>query len=127
MCSVSFALSRDVPDRPLLDVEEPNVARMTLDELTARFDLVSHQIADSTLGFRCVIDIDLQQCPGCWLHRGFPELVGVHFSKTLVPLDVELVGVVVFGKGARQGLFIVDVSFHLRGTGVLLLETVMGG
>ena len=53
---------RDERDAPLpyfLNIQEPDVARMALDEVAARLDLVAHQIAHGTFRLGSVIDVDL--------------------------------------------------------------------
>ena len=53
---------------------------MLLDELLARFHLIAHKLAYRALGFGGVVDIDLQKRARCGLHRGFPQLLGVHLA-----------------------------------------------
>src|SRR5260370_35138032 len=62
------------------------------DELTARADLASHeQIEDPGRVFG-VLDADATQNPVLGVHGGLGQLVGVHLTEALVPLDRFLPG-----------------------------------
>lgn len=61
---------------------------MFFDELASRGNLVAHQHREYAVGFGSVVDGYFAQNPGVWVHRGFPQLMGVHFTETFVALDV---------------------------------------
>src|SRR3954452_18472353 len=68
-----------------LDVQEPDVAGMTFDELLARLHLVAHQVREGLLqaARRGLIDLDLLQRPALGIHRRLAELLGFHLAETL--------------------------------------------
>ena len=95
---------------------------MLLDELLARFHLIAHKLAYRALGFGGVVDIDLQKRARCGLHRGFPQLLGIHLSQTLVALDVKLFRTTHLSKRFRKRVLVVDVALNLRRTRIFLLH-----
>src|SRR5919112_4761202 len=64
-----------------LDVEEPDVLRVALDERPALLDVLAHQHGEHLVGLRRVLEGDLQQEPVVGVHRGLPQLVGVHLAE----------------------------------------------
>ena len=95
---------------------------MFLDELLARLDRVSHQIAHRTLGLGGIVDAHLEQRARCGFHRGLPQLVGIHLTQALVALDVELVRAAHLGEHGAKRALVVDIALDLGGAGVLLLD-----
>src|SRR3989344_1728009 len=63
---------------------------MGLNELSAWSDLRSHERRKHRIRFLCIFDENLQHNAAAWIHGGFPQLLGVHFSKTFVSLNIVL-------------------------------------
>ena len=55
----------------------------------ARGDFVAHEEGEQRVGFVGVSDVDLQEAALFRVHRGFKELLRVHFTETFVALDAE--------------------------------------
>src|SRR6202000_2383496 len=70
-----------------LNIQEANVFRVARDEASARLNVLAHQDREQLVGRGGVIEGDLAQDPHRGVHRGFPQLLGVHLTETLVPLD----------------------------------------
>src|SRR5947209_4834012 len=70
-----------------LDVQVRDAERIVLDELAARFDHVTHQPREDLVGDVGLRDFDAKQRAVGGVERGLPQLLGVHFAKTLVALD----------------------------------------
>ena len=70
-----------------LDVEVGDAQRIVLDELAARLDHVAHQPREDLVGDVGLRDFDPKQRAVGRIERRFPQLLGVHFAKTLVALD----------------------------------------
>src|ERR1700737_4637710 len=70
-----------------LDVQVAHGLGVRLDESLARIDVVTHQDVEDLVRFHRIFDLDAQQHPVLWVHRGFPELVRVHLTETLVAGD----------------------------------------
>jgi hypothetical protein len=70
-----------------LHVQVPDAERVQLDEGAARLDLVAHQLGEDLVGGDAVLDLHLEQPPRLRVHRRLPELLGIHFAQSLVPLD----------------------------------------
>src|ERR1700719_4941049 len=68
------------------DVQEPDVLGVAGDERAAGLDVLAHQHAEQLIGLGRVIQGHLQQDPAGRVHRGFPQLVGVHLAQALEPL-----------------------------------------
>src|SRR6185503_13667319 len=71
--------------RPL-NVQELNVEGVVFDELTAGRDFVAHQQREKRVGLCRVVDGHAEQAALLRIHRGFEQLLGVHFTETLVAL-----------------------------------------
>src|SRR5271166_3537111 len=84
----SFASGCAVSDAS--DIQEANVLGIAGDKASARVDILAHQDGEQLIGGRRVVQGDLTQHPHGRVHRGFPQLLGVHFAKTLVALDAVL-------------------------------------
>src|SRR3954451_15059314 len=72
---------------PLLDIEEPDLLGVTLDEDLARLDAVTHEIGKEPLGGRRILDRHALQRARLRVHGGHPELLGVHLAETLEALE----------------------------------------
>src|SRR5207247_8573865 len=70
-----------------LHIQIPHFERVLLDEVAPRPHLIAHEDREDFLHAGEVLELDLQQGAGFRVHRGLPELLGVHFPKTLVPLQ----------------------------------------
>src|SRR4051795_2322400 len=70
------------------DVKVPHLACLGLDELLARLDTLAHELREDLVGrgLAAVLDVDPQERPRLRVHRGFPQLVGVHLAEALEPL-----------------------------------------
>src|SRR5690606_18882624 len=69
------------------DVEVPHVLRVLLDEAPTRLDFVAHERLEDLVGQDGVVERHLHDRPRLGVHRGLPELLGVHLTETLVALD----------------------------------------
>src|SRR5256885_7075875 len=58
-----------------------------LDELAARFDLVTHQGGEDVIRGDSILDLDLHEAPGFRVDRGLPQLLRIHLTQALVALD----------------------------------------
>src|SRR6185369_13123875 len=86
----------EVTSRPIavgpvwfLNVEVRDAEGIILNELAARFDDVAHQAREDLVGDIGLRDFDAEQRAVRRIERRFPQLLGVHFAKTLVALDRE--------------------------------------
>src|SRR3954470_5337586 len=70
-----------------LNVKETNVFGVSRDEAAARLDVLAHQDGEQLVGGSRVVQGDLAQHPNRRVHRGLPQLLGVHLAETLVALD----------------------------------------
>src|SRR5210317_317860 len=73
----SLALSIDI-----------GILGMLLDELPPWWNLISHEHGEDPVGFSSTVNGDLPQCPVLRIHGGIPQLFCIHFTKTLVSLNV---------------------------------------
>src|SRR6266511_5685129 len=107
-CSIPSIASAMVscPSRKPLGVDE-RFLRVLLDELPARLHVLSHQDAEHPVGLDGVLQGDLLEDAGLRIHRGVPELLGVHLPEALEPLDLELLVPVL--PELLEGPFVVDV------------------
>ena len=69
-----------------LNVNIPRPQRIFLNEFPARLYLVAHQHGEHAVCFDGVVNLYPQQAAHGGVHRGFPELSGVHFAQALVAL-----------------------------------------
>src|SRR6202044_3198581 len=69
------------------DVEEPDVLGIALDERAARLDVLAHQHGEQLVGLGRVVHRDLAEHPAGRVHRGLPQLDGIHLAQALEPLD----------------------------------------
>src|SRR5712692_162934 len=72
------------------DVQVAHVLGVPLDELAPRLDLVAHELVEELGGLDRVLHGDPENGPRGRVHRGLPELVRVHLTEPLVPLDVDV-------------------------------------
>src|SRR5690606_7073389 len=63
--------------------------RVPLDELAPGLDGIAHEGGERAVGRGGVFDGDLLEHPAVRIHRGGPELLGVHLAETLVALDAD--------------------------------------
>ena len=78
------AMLADAVEGRRLDVRRPQ--RVRLDELAPRLDLVAHQHREHLVRLDRVVDLHAQQAAHGRVHRGFPQLLGVHLAQALVAL-----------------------------------------
>ncbi len=69
-----------------LGFHEKNII-VLLDEFAAGFYDVAHQLGEQVVCFGHIRDLNLQQGAGVGVERGFPQLIGVHFTQTFVALQ----------------------------------------
>lgn len=67
-----------------------SISGMGLDELAPWGDIVAHQHGEDPVGFSAVFDRDLAQDTFERVHGSFPQLFGVHFSKTFITLGMDI-------------------------------------
>src|SRR5215210_7946182 len=72
---------------PLSDVEEADVLGVAGDEAAAGLDVLTHQHAEDVVGRGGVLEGDLPEDARLRVHRGLPQLAGVHLAEPLEPLD----------------------------------------
>src|SRR5689334_16238707 len=70
-----------------LNIQETNIFGIAGDEAAAGFHVLTHENREQLVGRRGVVEGDLAQHPHRRIHRGLPQLLGVHLAQTLVPLD----------------------------------------
>ncbi len=61
--------------------------RVVFNKLSARLDFVAHEGGEHTVGLDRVFDLHFEQAAHCWVHGGFPELLGVHLAQAFVHPD----------------------------------------
>ena len=76
------------------DVEELDVEGVVLDELAAGRDFVAHEKREERVGLGGVGDVHLEEAAVLGVHRRLEELFWIHFTETLVALDVEALAAV---------------------------------
>ncbi len=69
---------------------------MRLDKLPARGDFAAHQRGEDGVRLLGIVHGDPEHDAVIGVHRRVPELLGIHFTKTFVALDVDLA---FFGSG----------------------------
>src|SRR5688500_2947614 len=75
--------SSSILDRQVLYV---NKFGMCLNKALTRFNLVTHQARENTISTLSVLDLNLHQYTVFRIHSRVPELLGIHFSQSLVAL-----------------------------------------
>ncbi len=75
LCKASRVSTEAIPRS---DVEVFDLQRVLLDEIAPGFDIVSHQGGEQVVGGGNIFQLDLEERPAGWIHRGFPELLGIH-------------------------------------------------
>lgn len=73
-----------------LEIKVDHILRVRLDKLLSRLDLFAHEDGEGLVGGQGVAQGDAAQGAGLGVHRGFPQLVGVHFAQALEAADVDL-------------------------------------
>src|SRR5581483_12017885 len=96
----------------LLEVQEPHVVGVLLDERAPGIDVVALQPGDDVVGDRRVFHLDLEQRPVARVHRGGPQLVVVHLAEALEPADLRLAPLVL-GEEGVQGVIVLQVGLLL--------------
>ena len=69
-----------------LHIKVLHLKRMRLNEVAARLHYIAHKNGEHIVGASGVSDVDLQEGTLLRVHRGLPELLGVHLAKALVAL-----------------------------------------
>src|ERR671911_1624895 len=82
------------------DVEEADVLGVADDEAPPRLDVLTHEDAEQLVRRCSVVQGHLEQDPGGRVHRGLPQLLGIHLAQALVALDAALLGQLLAGLGA---------------------------
>src|SRR5271167_924969 len=62
--------------------------RIVLDEFTARFDDVAHQLGEDVVGLVDLLDLHLQERALVGVKRGFPELARIHLTEAFIALQL---------------------------------------
>src|SRR5665811_859250 len=75
-----------------LDIEEPHVAGVALDEAAPALDVLAHEDREDLVCGRGVVQGDLKKDAVVRVHRGLPQLLVVHLAQTLVTLDAGVLG-----------------------------------
>jgi hypothetical protein len=76
---------------------------LRLDEVPPRLHLVAHQHREHPVGLDRVVDLHLQQAAHGRVHRGFPQLLGVHLAQALVALAAHRVSAWPSARPWRRG------------------------
>src|SRR4051794_10048087 len=84
-CATSACARAVVSDVKVLDL-----ARARLDEVATRLDLFAHQRREDHVGLRRILDVGAQQRACGRVHRGFPELFGIHLTQAFEALNGEV-------------------------------------
>src|SRR5438105_4054172 len=71
-------------DYERLDVQVAHGLGVRLDEPLTGIDVGAHQDIEDLVRLDCILDLDAQQHPVLRVHGGFPQLLGVHLTETLV-------------------------------------------
>lgn len=66
-----------------------SILGVAFDEFAAGSHFIAHEHTKYPVGLCCAFDGYFFQCSVGWVHGGIPQLVGVHFTQTLVALDVD--------------------------------------
>ena len=114
-----------------LNVQVPHLQGVAFEELAAGFDGGAHEDREDVFGLGGVLDEDLLEHPPRGVHRGFPELLGVHLAKALESLDLHA-----FLAQAADGLEDLRDAGHVHrvavggdrkpGLGLLLADGLLG-
>ena len=76
----SFSSSMIKPCLLFSNVEILDLESMPFDKLPARFDIVAHQGGEQVIGGNRIIKPYLHERAASGVHRGFPELFGIHLA-----------------------------------------------
>ena len=60
-----------------LNIQVPNVQRIVLNELPARFNFLAHEAREHFFRFNRVCQIDAQELALGGIHRGFKQFLGL--------------------------------------------------
>src|SRR5688500_20123563 len=77
LCSMLYALCSNVNSR---------ILRIRLNESPSRRNIITHQHAESTICFECIVDANPAENAVIRIHGSFPKLLCIHLTETLVPL-----------------------------------------
>src|SRR6478736_9189411 len=75
-----------------LDIEESHVLGVALDERAALLDVLAHEDREHLVRLGRVVEGHLEHQALLGVHRGLPQLLGVHLAQALVALDRVLLG-----------------------------------
>ena len=73
-----------------LNIQIDDFEGVILDEFAARLDVFAHQGRENVFGRDGIFQFDLKQGAGIRIHRGFPQLLRVHFAQALESGDGEI-------------------------------------
>jgi hypothetical protein len=73
----------------LLYIQVVDIERVGLNKIPPRLNLVSHKRGEDFVRRDRVLDTHLEQSPVFRVHGRIPELIRVHFTETLVALNVQ--------------------------------------
>ena len=80
----SFSFCGDL--HPLLRIDVGRLQGIRLDELPPRLDFISHQHREHLVRLDRILDLHAQQAAHVRVHRGSPQLLGVHSARALEAL-----------------------------------------
>ena len=66
------------------------ISCVLLDELTSGLDGVAHEEREHSVARHCVLHRYTEKRSSLGVHRGFPELLGVHLTKTLISVGTDI-------------------------------------
>jgi hypothetical protein len=69
------------------EIEVFDIQRVLLDEFAARLNDIAHQFGEQIIRFGHIRYFDLQERARIRVQRGFPKLLGVHFTQAFVALQ----------------------------------------
>src|SRR5262245_15269918 len=72
--------------KPASNVEIPHERGVLFDELAARLDQLAHEHGEHLVGLHRVLELHLEERARLRIHRGAPQLLGVHLAQALVAL-----------------------------------------
>src|SRR4029077_18883256 len=93
LCGANSNRSTSLTDTTRSDVKILHLARLRLDEVLARRDLFAHEHREDLVRRGGVLAVDPEQGARLRVHRGLPELVGIHLAEALEPLHAQVLDV----------------------------------
>ena len=88
-----------------LHIQILNIFGILLYELAPRLNFVTHQNSEGFISCSRIFQRNSEHNPGVRVHGCFPKLLGVHFTKTFVPLN--------FRSAAKLRNFLVSFSVRI--------------